>query len=187
MGMNTYDMLKKWYVAPQTIHVRLMKDFPGIIAFGQREKIMMPEFVMKDQVNRLAMWMNNLYNEGAKKATPWFALSGFYRASNIAAADHLIVKVRLLLEDEDLTVLTGEICQKAYDRYRELYSEKAEMFEEIEHRRWMRFSQMSNWRYAPERDNAHRLHPLLIPFDQLSEEEKRKDDFAWELLGRLTD
>jgi hypothetical protein len=55
----------------------------------------------------------------------------------------------------------------------------------MEHRRWMRFSQMCNWRYAPQRDNALRLHPLLVPFDQLPPEEKKKDDFAWEMLGKL--
>ena len=55
----------------------------------------------------------------------------------------------------------------------------------MEHRRWMRFSQMCNWKYAPVRDNSCRLHPLLIPFEELPAAEKKKDDFAWELLGKL--
>ena len=184
-GMNTYDTLKKWYVAPQAVHVRLSEEYQGITAFGERKKTLTREFVMKDQINRLAIRMNDLYNEGTQNPTPWNALSGFYRASNIAAADHLIVKVRYLLDNDNLTVLTREDCQKAYERYREQYAEKAELFEEMEHRRWMRFSQMSNWTYAQMRDNRQRRHPLLIPYEELSEEEKRKDDFAWELLGRL--
>ena len=49
----------------------------------------------------------------------------------------------------------------------------------------MRFSQMYNWTYAPVRDNSRRLHPLLIPFEALPPAEKKKDDFAWELLGKL--
>ena len=184
-GMSVFDTLKSWYVAPRAIHVRLSGDYSGITSFGERDKILTPEFVMKDLINRMAIRMNDLYNEGTQNPTPWNELSGFFRESNIAAADHLIVKVRYLLDDDELTALTPEDCLQAYERYREQYAEKAELFEEMEHRRWMRFLQMYNWRYAPKRDNAQRLHHLLIPFEQLSDEEKRKDDFAWELLSRL--
>ena len=59
------------------------------------------------------------------------------------------------------------------------------LFQEMEHRRWMRFHQMYNWQYAPVRDNALRRHPLLLPYEQLSVPEQRKDAYAWEMLGRL--
>ena len=49
----------------------------------------------------------------------------------------------------------------------------------------MRFHQMYNWQYAPTRDNARRRHPLLLPYAQLGESERRKDAYAWEMLGRL--
>ena len=52
--------------------------------------------------------------------------------------------------------------------------------------RWMRFHMLNNWQYAPVRNNARRLHPLLVPFDALDEADQIKDDYAWELLG-LTD
>ena len=95
------------------------------------------------------------------------------------------MKVRYLLDDDGLTALTEADCRRAYARYRELYPEREELFQEMEHRRWMRFSQMCNWKYAPVRDNSRRLHPLLVPFDALPPAEKKKDDFAWELLGKL--
>lgn len=184
-NLSAYDNLKKWYVTKNNIHIRLSQALPGLCSFGTREEILTPEFVIRDSVNREAVMMNSLYNAGAAHPTAWRDLTAFYRQSNIAAADHLIVKVRYLLDCDTLTSLTREDCREAYRRYRALYPERAELFQEMEHRRWMRFSLLSNWQYAPVRDNAARLHPLLIPFESLPPEEKKKDDFAWELLGQL--
>ena len=58
---------------------------------------------------------------------------------------------------------------------------------EMEHRRWMRFHQMYNWEYAPVRDDLMRRHPLIVPYDQLSKEEKEVDDYAWEMLGLVAE
>ena len=184
-NLAQYELLQRWYVHPGRLHVRLSEPLPGIESFGGREEILTPEFVLKDAVNRQAVLMNDLYNAGAEHPTAWSDLSAFHRQSNIAAADHLLVKVRYLLDDDSLTALTGADCRRAYARYRELYPEREELFQEMEHRRWMRFSQMCNWKYAPVRDNGRRLHPLLVPFEELPVAEKKKDDFAWELLGKL--
>jgi hypothetical protein len=146
---------------------------------------MRPEFVMKDRINRQARMMNDIYNEGSTNPTDWKELSPFLRQSNIAAADHLIVKARYLLDDETLTELNAEECRRAYARFRELYETQAEALEKLEHRRWMRFYRMYNWQYAPVRDNTRRRHPLLLPFEQLGREQQRKDAYAWEMLGRL--
>ena len=131
--------------------------------------------------------MNDIYNEGAEHPVSWRDLSPFLRQSNIAAADHLIVKARFLLEDESLAELTDEDCRRAYARFAELRETRADLLQELEHRRWMRFYQMYNWRYDPKRDNARRLHPLLVPYEDLSPEDQRKDAYAWEMLGRLGD
>ena len=148
---------------------------------------MRPEFVMKDELNRRARLMNDIYNEGAANPAQWKELSPFLRQSNIAAADHLIVKARYLLEDESLTELSTEDCRRAYERYRELYAERADLLQEMEHRRWMRFYQMYNWQYDPVRNNAKRRHPMLLPYEELDETDRRKDAYAWEMLGRLSE
>ena len=51
----------------------------------------------------------------------------------------------------------------------------------------MRFYQMYNWQYAPQRDNALRRHPLLLPYAQLSATDRIKDAYAWEMLGELAE
>ena len=186
-SFEAYEKLKNWVPAEASIHLRLSEAMPGAVCFGGREESMRPEFVMKDELNRQAVLMNEIYNEGAARPTPWGELSPFLRQSNIAAADHLIVKARYLLGDESLTELSRELLRRAYERFREEYAREPDRLLEMEHRRWMRFYQMYNWRYAPERDDVRRLHPLLLPYGELSDEVRRRDAYAWEMLGRLAD
>ena len=179
------ETLKRWYGCRAALYAHLAEEVPDFVAFGERSESMRPEFVMKDELNRRARMMNDIYNEGAANPAQWKELSPFLRQSNIAAADHLIVKARFLLGEETLTELTTDDCRRAYARFRQLYETQADLLQKMEHRRWMRFHQMYNWRYAPVRDNARRFHPLLLPYEQLSASEQRKDAYAWEMLGRL--
>lgn len=84
--------------------------------------------------------------------TPWEALDGFTRGSNVSSADYMYVTDRLIEEGMS-----------------------EEKLAELEHIRWCRYHYLNNWRYAPATDKSRRLHNCLIPFDALSEEEKRKD------------
>ena len=179
------ESIKRWLGITAQLHVHLAEKVPGLVAFGERSESMRPEFVMKDRINRQARMMNDIYNEGSPNPTDWKDLSPFLRQSNIAAADHLIVKARYLLDDETLTELNAQECRRAYARFLELYETQAEALQKLEHRRWVRFYQMYNWQYAPVRDNARRRHPLLLPYEQLSGEQQRKDAYAWKMLGRL--
>ena len=136
-------------------------------------------------VNRYARMLHEVYSENSPSPVEWKDLSYFLRQSNIAAADHLIVKARYLLDDEDMTELTEADCRRTYERFREVYPERADVLQEMEHRRWLSFYQMFNWSYDPVRDNALRHHPLLLPYDQLPPSEQKKDSFVWEIFGRF--
>ena len=184
-SFEAYETLKNWIPVTAAIHLRLAEPMAGAVCFGAREESMRPEFVMKDELNRQAVLMNDIYNESAEHPTAWGELSAFLRQSNIAAADHLIVKARFLLGDESLTALSPAILRRAYARFQERYACEPDLLQEMEHRRWMRFYQLYNWQYAPERDDARRRHPLLLPYAELSEDDRRKDAYAWEMLGRL--
>ena len=184
-NLRAYEMLRTWLPTRAALHVRLTKPVPGVPSFGGRDAVITREFVMKDAVNRRAALMHRIYSENAAKPTDWRELSYFLRQSNIAAADHLIVKARYLLEDDSLTELTAEDCRRAYQRCAALGGGEAALLQEIEHRRWLRFYQMFNWTYDPVRDNAARRHPMILPYAQLPEAEKRKDGYAWEMLGRI--
>jgi ryanodine receptor 2 len=43
------------------------------------------------------------------------------------------------------------------------------------HDTWARQRLDAGWRWGPQRDDARRLHPCLVPYEQLSEEDKELD------------
>jgi hypothetical protein len=101
------------------------------------------------------------------------------------------MKVRILLASSDIeygsgTVLPSEdTLRRAAGVYRKLDEEALDRCRRIEHERWMRFHLMNNWQYDPVRDNARRLHHLLLPYDELSRTDQLKDNYAWELIEKL--
>jgi hypothetical protein len=55
---------------------------------------------------------------------------------------------------------------------------EVETLSEYEHERWMREKIETGWRYGELRDDARKIHPSLVPYDQLSEPEKEKDRYT---------
>lgn len=184
-NLDIYEKLSTWFGISDNVHVRLSEEVAGVQAFGKREQILTGEYVMKDSLNRQAVLMNDIYNKGSSSPTPWEKLSYFLKQSNIAAADHLLVKIRFLLDDETITAITPENCRKAYEVYLRTRESMGDVYQEMEHRRWMRFYQMHNWTWSEKRDNALRRHPLMVPYNELDEAEQKKDAYAWEMLGNL--
>ena len=61
-----------------------------------------------------------------------------------------------------------------------LSPEQMELLAELEHIRWCRYHQFHNWRMGIPKNGARkdatlRIHKDLIPYDELTKEEKEKD------------
>lgn len=153
--------------------------------FGGDDQLLTREVVMQERLNHTAMLLNDLYCQKTGGGSNWTELSEFHRQSNIAAADHMLTKIRLLLPQEDCTQITKENCAMAYAKYRALDAQGKEACRKLEHERWVRFHVMNNWRKASERDNERRLHPMLVRYEELTKEEQALDDSAWEVLGEM--
>lgn len=98
----------------------------------------------------------------------WAKLDTFTKYSNISSADYH--EVRLLMIDEWKKKTGKEEPDPAY------LGELAK----LEHIRWNRYHYLNNWRYGtPEhgknKDAVKRIHRDLVPFAELTEEEKEKD------------
>lgn len=187
--------LVQYYVIHGSIHMRYAGQYKPkqVDVFGDPAELYTPELVMQERRNSIAMRMNEQYRQSVGGTAPtWKELTAFYRQSNIAAADHIFVKSRILLGDREADrILSGkgeaELFRRAHSAFLERRNDPAEAdrLRRIEHTRWVRFHEMYNWQYGNPRDNANRKHNLMIPFDQLSAEEQRKDDAAWEMLGKI--
>ena len=53
--------------------------------------------------------------------------------------------------------------------------DETERLSSLEHERWMSEKREGGWRYGEKRDDAQKIHPSLVPYEDLSEPEKEKD------------
>ena len=178
--------MKRYVPLRAPVHARLSAQCTDVTVFGTDDELWTPELVMHTQLSRLAVRLNEIYRAQTGYTYPdWKGLSSFTRRSNLASADHLEHKIRILL-GKDVPVST-ESCAEAYKAFRQTDGEERERLRMIEHERWNRFHLLNGWQYSPVRDNSKRLHPMIVPYEQLSERERAKDDYAWEILGTLAE
>ena len=185
--LETYRELIKLFPTAAEIHVRLNREVEKAICFGSSRSVFKMDSFVRDDINRLAVLLNDIYNKRSAADTEWDELSDHLKRSNVAAADHMIVKIRYLLDDDSITEVTKQNCRMAYETYMNGDPEKKDICREMEHRRWMRFHQMFNWTYSPERDDLMRRHPMMLPYSELCEEDRDKDAYAWEMLCEVAD
>lgn len=155
---------------------------PGI-AFGGCKEVCTKPILMHGTLDERAQALHVLYCRQTGAQTPWEKLSPFLKASNRASADHLLTKLRLLLPESDVTEITPGICRQAAKAWQALPHK--EPYRQNEHERWMRFYALFNWRWGPEKSSERRTHPALLPYDQLPDGEREKDDSAWLQLFSL--
>lgn len=188
---ETANLVTAWFPAGGRIDCLCGCDLPGVHSFMKMQDLYTPENVMQEHLSRNAILMNDIYRASTGGTAPgWAELTAFLKQSNIASADHLAVKIRILLGEEacpGTAPLTAALCRKAMTAYEARKEKDADLFRQIEHERWMRFYSMYNWAYGTKKDNKNRLHPDYRPYNELTLSEQAKDDYAWELIGAIAD
>lgn len=188
-GWSIYWQLHKYYKLRGQIHLHSNRKAPGVSYFGTNEEIYTPKQIMRTALNQAAITINEIFCRSVSYPTlSWEELDDFHRESKISAADHLLMKIRILLKDETITEFTSDIVKKAYQEYCETRKSEhmQDMYRRLDHMRWLRFYTFYNWSYGAVRDDAARHHPMLSPYAELTLEQKRERDAAWELLGSFT-
>ena len=150
--------------------------------FGEAEKIYTLSNIITDKLYENGIVLNYNYDHydapmpsyEVLKAHPkafkeaknsWSNLNEFTKGSNIASADYLM------------------IVNDLYDEspYKEMQKEDRDWaFARLEHILWCRYHFMNYWTYGvlkdgKNKDAVKRIHTCLLAFEELSEENKRKD------------
>jgi hypothetical protein len=171
------------------IDLRNNRISPGVSYFGTNEEIYTLRNIIRTELNRAAIIINDIFRRSVSYPTlDWDDLDDFHRQSKIVAADHLHMKVRVLLEDESITGLSSSTAELAYQKYCRTKTVEAvnESYRKLDYMRWLRFYVFYNWSYGPVHDDKLRQHPMLCGYEKLTPEQKRERDAAWELLGEVS-
>lgn len=173
---------------------RADRDLSRMVAFGGLVRAESIERVLDRKGDETAIALHAHYVDAAKALgwrsptalRAWDDLSENMRDANRAAAEHapvLFAAVGLRWVPRASGTLPGSDIVS-----HDLTGAEIEKLAEIEHRHWMAARIDRGWRYASIRDDARLLHPALVPFEQLTEEDKEKDrNTIRVLVGILTE
>ncbi len=115
-----------------------------------------------------AVVMNpELEAEALRRHLKWGDEDGFWRYeynynSSVAAAIHRRARLKCGIPGAD-------------KRAEELTEAERETVEQLEHRRWNAYMRAEGYVHGDSRDDLGKVHPDLVPFKRLTDEEKRKD------------
>ncbi len=111
-----------------------------------------------------------------ERFNPWNTLKRTYREANRRAAEHMLIKLRAIGYDTVGVDPAEEI---------RMTEEDAQRLARMEKERWTADRRLDGWVYGETRDDARKVHNLLIPWEKLPENEKRKDVDSVRLMKKL--
>lgn len=148
---------------------------PELAMFGLLPSACRLDHFLRGTNEVIARALHDEYRHGvspgapAPKAAPWDELDEETRESNRTQADDIGAKLAAIglriAPLDDWTAPAGVI-------------DGVESLARAEHERWRQERFRLGWRHAVERDDRRRMHPDLVPWEQLPEESREKNRHA---------
>lgn len=118
----------------------------------------------------------NKYKEGVSKARKsWINLDENMRWANRYQIDAYLTYLHTLGYSVTKELRKGENEVPPEQFINELSEDKLTILMRMEKYRWNAERTIEGWKYGEKRDNIHRIHPLIIPFNKVNLNEKLKD------------
>ena len=159
-------------------------------SFGRAGDMLTPAYVLHNRLTDMSICRHEMIRFTMNSDIPmWENLSSLTKDMNYITTDHISIKVRIALGEEAPDVSFDEIdpklLRKAYAVFENASEEEKENMRRVEHTRNLRYYKLHNYRSGEVADDTRRINPLVKPFEELSEEEKRAIDISWTLLAEL--
>lgn len=149
-----------------------------LVSFGNTDAACSSRAILRRELDLLARKIHDDYR--AKRAAdgdseqeypamrPWEQLDGQVRDMNRQQADHIAVKLRALG--------CGIVPDSSGDAAAfQMSDNEIEALAITEHQRWAASRRLSGWRQGATRDNTNKLHPDLVPWEDLDEATREYD------------
>lgn len=151
---------------------------PRLIPFGSLARAGSSKMVIQEELDILA---KAIHEEYVRKRTAdgdspikfpamrdWAELTEDFKEASRDQADHISVKLRAV---GCIAVQQDELQGRELATWS---AEEIEILAKMEHQRWNANRWLNNWRRGP-RDDAKKLHPNLVPWDELDEKTRDYD------------
>jgi hypothetical protein len=171
---------------------RLATDGTGatrIAVFGILSRTLKPEILLEGLNETLARFMHASYRRNqlarggdpsTKSLAPWDELSEDLRDSNRAFAYGIADKMRSIG-----CIVVPTTLVDLQDSALIFSPDEVESLARAEHDRWCRDRIADGWTFGPVRDDVRKVHPSLVAYDEISEDERDKDRDAIRDLPRI--
>ena len=175
-----YRHVKVFGMLEQGISKDMLRDEMPSYINQEYEDIYNTQDIPKEYIKRLYGYMKTneitqLEKDKTRARLTWSNLEENMRWANRYQIDAYLsylhtlgYKVTRTLEVGQKIVTPDEFCEQ-------LKSDKMWTLMRMEKHRWNAERTIEGWRFGEKRDNIHRIHPLIVPFHKIAEEEKLKD------------